>query len=158
MNTLLVLIPVLPLVAAIITATMGARVLGAKSHWPVVGGLIGSFVCSVFLMIQVHAGNASAENDLVPVGFSHVVSLWTWTDVSGAMFQVAADATGTTRNFRIAVDLRADSLTSIMLVMVTFIGLFIAIYAAGYMQGDRGYWRFFSYAAEKKWCLTKKSS
>ena len=147
MNTLLVLIPVLPLVAAIITATMGARVLGAKSHWPVVGGLIGSFVCSVFLMIQVHAGNASAENDLVPVGFSHVVSLWTWTDVSAAIFQVAADATGTTRNFRIAVDLRADSLTSIMLVMVTFIGLFIAIYAAGYMQGDRGYWRFFSYVA-----------
>ena len=147
MNTLLVLIPALPLLAAIITAALGARVLREKSHFPVIGALIGSFLCSVLLMVQVRSGNASADNDLAAVGYSHVVSLWTWAEVPGALSHATADVAATVRDFRIAVDLRADSLTSIMLVMVTFIGTFIAIYASGYMHGDRGYWRFFSYVA-----------
>ena len=29
--------------------------------------------------------------------------------------------------------------------MVTFVSSLVAIYAAGYMHGDRGYWRFFTY-------------
>src|SRR5439155_13002809 len=40
--------------------------------------------------------------------------------------------------------LRADPLTAIMLVTVTFIGTLIAIFAAGYMHGDPGYPRFFA--------------
>ena len=40
--------------------------------------------------------------------------------------------------------LRADPLTAIMLVMVTFISSLIAIYSAGYMHGDEGYARFFA--------------
>ena len=41
--------------------------------------------------------------------------------------------------------LRADALTAMMLAMVTFISSLVAIYASGYMHGDRGYWRFFAY-------------
>ena len=40
--------------------------------------------------------------------------------------------------------LRADGLTAIMLVMVTFIGTLIAIFSVGYMHGDPGYPRFFA--------------
>ena len=29
--------------------------------------------------------------------------------------------------------------------MVTFVSTLVAIYASGYMHGDRGYWRFFAY-------------
>src|SRR5688572_25886258 len=32
-----------------------------------------------------------------------------------------------------------------MLAMVTFISSLVAVYASGYMEGDRGYWRFFTY-------------
>src|SRR5688572_1534844 len=32
-----------------------------------------------------------------------------------------------------------------MLAMVTFISSLVAVYASGYMEGDRGYWRFFAY-------------
>jgi NADH-quinone oxidoreductase subunit L len=39
---------------------------------------------------------------------------------------------------------RADGLTAIMLVTVTFIGSLIAIYSVGYMHGDPGYPRFFA--------------
>jgi NADH-quinone oxidoreductase subunit L len=42
------------------------------------------------------------------------------------------------------VTLRADALTAMMLVMITFIGSFIAIYSVGYMHGDEGYARFFA--------------
>ena len=47
-------------------------------------------------------------------------------------------------NVEVNFSLRADGLTAIMLVMVTFIGSLIAIYAAGYMHGDPGYPRFFA--------------
>ena len=40
--------------------------------------------------------------------------------------------------------LRADALSAIMLVMITFIGTFIAIYSVGYMHGEGGYPRFFA--------------
>jgi NADH-quinone oxidoreductase subunit L len=40
--------------------------------------------------------------------------------------------------------LRADALSAMMIVMVTFIATFIAIYAIGYMHDDPGYPRFFS--------------
>ena len=49
------------------------------------------------------------------------------------------------RHFYVDVTLRADALTSIMLCMVTFISSLVAMYSIGYMQGDRGYWRFFAY-------------
>ena len=32
-----------------------------------------------------------------------------------------------------------------MLAMVTFISTLVAIYSIGYMHGDPGYWRFFTY-------------
>ena len=40
--------------------------------------------------------------------------------------------------------LRADALTAIMLVTVTFIATLIAIYSAGYMHRDPGYPRYFA--------------
>jgi NADH-quinone oxidoreductase subunit L len=47
-------------------------------------------------------------------------------------------------NFEANLSLRADGLTVVMLVMVTFIGMLIAIYSAGYMHDDPGYPRFFA--------------
>src|SRR4029077_5945478 len=49
------------------------------------------------------------------------------------------------RNFRIYVALRADAPTAMSLGMVTFVSSLVAVYASGYMHGDRGYWRFFAY-------------
>ncbi len=50
-------------------------------------------------------------------------------------------------NFNVEVVLRADPLTAVMLAVVTFISLLVAVYSIGYMHGDRGYWRFYSYIA-----------
>jgi len=45
----------------------------------------------------------------------------------------------------VAITLRADPLSAVMLVTVTLISLVVAIYSVGYMHGDPGYWRFFTY-------------
>ncbi len=59
--------------------------------------------------------------------------------------------TGSAVRGALAVDagftLRADALTAMMIVMITFVGSWIAIYSVGYMHGDEGYARFFAEVA-----------
>src|SRR5215469_11851769 len=41
--------------------------------------------------------------------------------------------------------LLSDPLSSVMLLIVTGVGFLIHVYSIGYMEGDPGYWRFFSF-------------
>jgi NADH-quinone oxidoreductase subunit L len=141
-ETLLILIPGLPLAACLITAFFGATVLRERSHLPVVAAIAGSFVCSLLLLFAVHRMAGSTDSETI--GIEQVYTLWNWADVPDA-YQMGAG--GANRAFNIDVTLRADPLTAIMLVMVTLISTLVAIYSVGYMHGDRGYWRFFSYVS-----------
>ncbi|HTN75928.1 MAG TPA: hypothetical protein VL096_11805, partial [Pirellulaceae bacterium] len=155
LDTLMVLIPALPLLAAVLTAILGPKLLKELSHWPIVVGIGGSFICSLLLLLNVNAAQQAADarsEGQQAVAFEHVVRLWTWLDLNDAYQQApaatAADAytpPGGKFNLGLDVVLRTDALTAIMLCMVTFIATLVAIFAAGYMHGDRGYWRFFSY-------------
>ncbi len=161
-RTLLILIPGLPLLAAVLTAVLGPKVLRSRSHWPVILGIGGAFLCSLLLAghvsSQVAAARQAATNgeEAGEIGFQEIETYWTWAWVPEAYPQTAQPASlgpnpavpaGSTggRDFRIDVALRADPLTAIMLVMVTFISLLVAVYSCGYMQGETGYWRFFAY-------------
>src|SRR6185437_16174710 len=42
-----------------------------------------------------------------------------------------------------AIDFRVDTLTAIMLVVVTGVSMLVHLYSTGYMAGDPGYSRFF---------------
>jgi NADH-quinone oxidoreductase subunit L len=139
LRALLILIPAFPLVAACLTAILGPRLLRERSHWPTIVALSLSFVVSLGVVGAVRQGAASATT----IGYEHVEPLWTWVDVRDA-YQLPS---GQAVPFRIDVTLRADGLTAMMLSMVTFIATLVAVYAAGYMQGDRGKWRFFSYVS-----------
>src|SRR5947199_563106 len=48
-------------------------------------------------------------------------------------------------DFQVSFGLLFDPLSATMLMIVTGVGLLIHIYSAGYMEGDPGFWRFFSY-------------
>lgn len=164
-QTLLVAIPTLPLLAAIVTAVFGPHVLKSLSHWPTVFALAAATILSGILLVAVndaatsHPGAAgesaeAAEADAASSaetreGFEQIVELWTWVDIPAAGVPSAeGDSPADGRPaFDIGIVLRADGLTAIMLVMVTFVATLVAIYAAGYMHGDRGYWRFFSYVS-----------
>jgi NADH-quinone oxidoreductase subunit L len=155
LHTLMVLVPGLPLAAALLTAVLGPRQLKSLSHWPVILALAGSCVSSLLLLSEVRqqAADTAAEG-----GYEHVLSLWTWAHIPDAYHQVDVSSSagaetsvkageGGLHDFHIDIALRADPLTSTMLSMVTFISTLVAIFAAGYMHGERGYWRFFTYIA-----------
>ncbi len=161
-NLLMVLIPALPLAAAIITAILGPRLLKEQSHLPAIAAMASSFVLSIALLITVNDRIQDKERDVAAAGvpnaaaapqvFEHVYTMWTWANIPAALDatsspQTEADASKGPFNFDISISLRSDPLTCIMLSMVTFISMLVVIYSVGYMQGDPGYWRFYSYVS-----------
>jgi proton-translocating NADH-quinone oxidoreductase chain L len=114
------LIPLLPLLGSVVIATVGRRFFADKCHLPCIAGAIGACVFAILTFIAV----ATGDGEPIVIGKS-----MPWISAGNVV-----------ANF----SLRADGLTAIMLVMVTFIGSLIAIYSAGYMHGDPGYPRFFA--------------
>ncbi len=140
MDLLIVLIPALPLIGCLLTAVFGTW-LRQNSHWPVFLAIAGSFVCSVMLAVQVKNDLPAGEPDAI--GYQRIVHLWTWIDV-GSLTEGQEGELGDAP-LNVDICLRTDPLTIIMLLMVTFISMWVVLYAGGYMHGDRSYWRFFAY-------------
>ncbi|MCE9556674.1 MAG: NADH-quinone oxidoreductase subunit L [Planctomycetes bacterium] len=157
MHNLAKLIPALPLAGALLTALLGPKVLKSRAHWPVVIGLAGSAVAAMLLLVAVNHRAGQGEFASDPAAAR--VTLWQWASISPAMaappaaVEAAAKLNAAEKNtakltevpFTIDVTLRIDPLTSLMLAMVTFVSTLVAIYSIGYMHGERGYWRYFSY-------------
>jgi len=116
------LIPLSPLVAAVVTAALGPKVLRERSHLPCWLGLAVSTVCSFVLLFSIGPQHFAEHTAPLATGYQ-------WISAGG---------------INIEVMLRADAMTSIMLAMVTFVSLLVAIFAGGYMYGDPGYPRFFA--------------
>lgn len=113
------MIPFLPLLGSVIIVTLGRRMFPDRCHVPCIAGAIGACVCAVVVFVGV-------ISETTPLRFGREIA---WIQVG---------------NFSANFSLRADGLTAVMLVMVTFIGSLIAIYSAGYMEVDESYPRFFA--------------
>jgi len=121
-ETILLLIPLLPLAGALIAGLFRNQIGRAGSHWVTILGVGASFVLSAWILkMQVYDGMQSMN-----------YSLYTWGISDSITFQVG---------FLI------DHLTTLMMVVVSFVSLMVHIYTIGYMQDDPGYQRFFSYIA-----------
>lgn len=168
---LLVLVPALPLLAAVVTAALGPRVLGSRSHIPVVTAIGLSWLAAMVLLFEVRHEVRLAHESQEQTGYEKTVDLWNWAVVDeayqpdlrspgfsrplppgtsghagrGTTNSPPEGGTTNTRDFRIGITLRADALTAVMLATVTFVSFLVAVYSIGYMHGERGYWRFFSY-------------
>ncbi len=110
---LLWLIPALPLAAAVLTALLGPKVLRAQSHWPCVLATASACVVSLFVFAAVYSAGAEHPSQVVPYY---------------TVFHAGS--------VNVEFSLRADALTALMLVMITFIGTLIAIFSIGYMHGE----------------------
>jgi NADH-quinone oxidoreductase subunit L len=113
------LIPVLPLVAFILTLILGKWWIKEQAHWLPILAMVGSFGLSIAAFVQIRG----AEEPVV-------VDLWKWISVG---------------SFQVPFGFQVDQLTSVMLLVVTGVGLLIFIYSKGYMHADPGYYRFFAY-------------
>jgi NADH-quinone oxidoreductase subunit L len=119
MEDLLVLIPALPLAAAVINFLFGRWYLKTVSALIAIAAVAGSFALSVAVLVQ-------------QIGADEPLSqhLYTWIPAG---------------QFDVPLNLYVDQLTVIMLLVVTSVSLLVHIYSTGYMHGDPGYYRFFSY-------------
>lgn len=148
MTSLVVLIVIMPLGAAILTAVLGPRLLRELSHVPAVTATGISLLASVVLLwmsVQYLQQHRPGES---PRLLEQTVQWWTWAEIvpSGAATQVNVPH-GTTDylRFQVPIVLRVDTLTIFMLVTVSCVSFLVAIYSIGYMRGDPGYWRFYTY-------------
>ncbi len=124
------LIPALPLLASALTALLGPTVLRGQSHIPVIAGAVGACILSFIVLFAAYGAE-------IPQDASHH---YTWYAPNVGNYYTWFGA----GDVKIEFSLRADFLTSIMLVTVTFVGSLIAIYSVGYMHGDPGYARYFA--------------
>ena len=113
------LIPLLPLASFLILGIFGHWIRD-KAHLVAVPAVILSFVISLAAFIDVAGGHHSTFR------------LYTWL---------------TSGTLDIHIGLMIDRLTALMLLLVTAVSALVHIYTIGYMQGDPGYARFFSYIA-----------
>src|SRR5690606_35874244 len=118
MKSLYLLVPLAPLVGAIIAGLFGKAIGRAGAHTVTILGVLVSFIASLVIGADVLDGNL----------FNGPV--YTWMATAEHSFQIG---------FLI------DELTVMMMVVVTFVSLMVHIYTIGYMQDDPGYQRFFSY-------------
>ncbi len=105
-----------PLLGAIINGVFG-HPFREKAHWPAVVAVGISMLASWWILGQVGSE---------PV----VLDLYTWIPVA---------------NFVVPFGFYIDSLTAVMMGVVTTVSFLVHVYSIGYMHGDPGYRRYFAY-------------
>lgn len=136
---LLWLIPGAPLLSAILTALLGPRVLRGKSHLPCWSALAVSFVCSVLVLIALPT--APNPNQLDVIAPENLLDA---SDKASPELVVVGPEWLSVGDLEVGFDLRVDSITAIMLAMVTGVSFLVSLFGSGYMHGDGGYPRFFA--------------
>jgi len=130
MKLLYLIVPLAPLLGAIIAGLFSKAIGRAGAHTVTILGVGISFIASVYIFMDVMAGNTFNGD------------LYTWLESGGLSFKIG---------FLI------DPLTTVMMIVVTFVSLMVHIYTIGYMAHDEENWpadskagthsyqRFFSY-------------
>jgi NADH-quinone oxidoreductase subunit L len=119
-QSLLLAIPLLPLIAAILAGLFGRYIGRAGSHTVTILGVAVSCALSIYVLKQLLLDGAPT--------FDGPVYTWALTD-----------------GVQMNVGFLIDRLSALMMVVVTFVSLCVHVYTIGYMHDDPGYTRFFSY-------------
>ncbi|HUH88788.1 MAG TPA: NADH-quinone oxidoreductase subunit L [Pusillimonas sp.] len=122
-TSLYLVIALAPLVGALITGLFGTGFMGrfvgrSAAHTITILGVLISFIGSIVVLFQVLNGET----------FDGTVYVW---NVIGTV--------------QLEIGFLIDSLSAMMMVVVTSVSLMVHIYTIGYMADDPGYQRFFSY-------------
>jgi len=117
-TALLLTIPLAPLAGALIAGLAGKQVGTRGAHTVTILGVLIAFIGSCLVLQQVLDG----------ARFNATIYQWAVVD-----------------KLVMEVGFLVDGLTAMMMVVVTFVSLMVHIYTIGYMEGDLGYQRFFSY-------------
>jgi len=122
-TSLLLAVPLAPLAGSAIAGLLGTKFLGnvvgrKVSHTATILGVLIALIISVQTLMATLGGFTLNED------------LYTWMTVG---------------TLKLAVGFQIDTLTAMMMCVVTSVSLMVHIYTIGYMAEDDGYNRFFSY-------------
>lgn len=111
-----------------------------------IAGLFGTKFFSTFSS-ETRAGRTLAHTvTILGVAISCLLSIIVLMDVmNGASFNATVYEWMKIGDLKMEVGFLVDSLTAMMMVVVTFVSLMVHIYTVGYMSEDPGYNRFFAY-------------
>ena len=118
MQTLYLIVPLAPLLGALIVGLFGWFIGRTWSHRIAILGVAISCVASYYVFQDVQRGHTFNGD------------LYTWMESGNVSFKIG---------FLI------DKLSAMMMLVVTFVSLMVHIYTIGYMSEDSGYQRFFAY-------------
>jgi NADH-quinone oxidoreductase subunit L len=110
----------LPLLGTLSAGLLGQFIGRSGAHWVTNLCVGAAFVLSCWVFNHVVIDQAGTYNQV----------LYTWMVSDGISFNIG---------------FLVDELSSVMLVVVTFVSFMVHIYTIGYMKDDPGYIRFFSY-------------
>ena len=120
MLNIYLIIVLAPLIGALLVGFAGNRLGRNLSHSIAIIGVTISTILSLYVF------NHHVLND----GDIFNQNIYTWMQIG---------------SLNISVGFLVDNLTSLMLVVVSFVSLMVHIYTIGYMHDDKGYTKFFSY-------------
>lgn len=120
-KTLSLAIVLLPFLGCLIAGFFGKKIGERATHWVTIFLMMLSFACALYLFNAVQFHNEGFDGPI-----------YTWA-ISG--------------RFHFDIGFLIDRLTAIMMVVVTFVSMLVHIYSVGYMKGDDGNQRFFSYVS-----------
>lgn len=126
MQNLIVCVVAFPIIGVLINGLLG-RIIQKKLGEKVVG-IIGSatiglsFLCAIGIFVNMLGQPVDQRK--------HVYDLYNWISTGG---------------LSAGISYLVDQLSIVMLLVVTGVSFFIHIYSIGYMHGDRGVFRFFTY-------------
>ncbi len=118
-QNLLLVVPLAPLVGAVVAGLFGKAIGRAGAHSVTILGVLISFVISAMTLYSVA--------------------------VDGARFNATIYEWMVLGDLKMEIGFLVDGLTAMMMAVVTFVSLMVHIYTIGYMADDPGYQRFFSY-------------
>ncbi len=122
-QSICLVITLAPLLGAIISGFFRHQIGRAGAHWVTIGLVFISLLFSCYLCYEFFLMGHVPYN----------ANLYTWAS-GGEFFP-----------YDFHVGFLIDSLSALMLVVVTFVSFLVHIYSIGYMVDDDGYQRFFSY-------------
>ena len=81
------------------------------------------------------------------VGIMWAISMVVFANVvfGGNEYEVTLYQWIASGDFVVNISFVVDSLTAMLLLVVSTVGFLVHVYSIGYMDGDRGFWRFFAY-------------
>ena len=122
------LIVLFPLIGFVVLGLFGSKIRNERVIGILGSGSVGaSFALAAWIFLSMLGMDAYERK--------HIVELFTWISAF----------TGNAGSLSVSVGFQVDQLSILMTLVVTGVGFLIHVYSLGYMHGDPGFWRFFSY-------------